>query len=200
MRKEEFLAQLRKGLSGLPQDDVQERVIFYGEMIDDQMEEGASEEDAVAAVGSVDEIVAQAVAETPLAKLAKARLKAERRISAGELVLLVLGSPIWLSLGIVGIAVLLTLYVVLWSVLICVWSVFAALAASAGCGVAMCVFFAVGGNGTSGLVMLAAGLVCAGLSIFLFYGCRAATTGILLLTKKLAVWMKNCFIKKGEVS
>ena len=59
MRKQEFLAKLRKGLSGLPQDDIEERLIFYSEMIEDRKEEGLSEEEAVAAIGSVDEIVAQ---------------------------------------------------------------------------------------------------------------------------------------------
>ena len=63
MHKHEFLAQLRKGLSGLPRDDVEERLSFYSEMIDDQMEEGLSEEEAVSAAGSVDEIVAQTIAE-----------------------------------------------------------------------------------------------------------------------------------------
>ena len=29
MSKQEFLAQLRKGLSGLPQDDIEERLTFY---------------------------------------------------------------------------------------------------------------------------------------------------------------------------
>ena len=45
MRKQEFLAQLRKALSGLPQDEIEERLTFYGEMIDDRMEEGLSEEE-----------------------------------------------------------------------------------------------------------------------------------------------------------
>ena len=52
MTKREFLAQLRKGLSGLPQDDIEERLTFYGEMIEDRKEEGLSEEEAVSAVGS----------------------------------------------------------------------------------------------------------------------------------------------------
>ena len=38
MHKQEFLAQLRKGLSGMPQDDIEERLVFYSEMVDDRME------------------------------------------------------------------------------------------------------------------------------------------------------------------
>ncbi len=196
MHKQEFLSQLRKELSGLPQDDVEERLTFYSEMIEDQMEEGLLEEDAVAAVGSVDEIVAQGVADTPFTKIARERMKSKRRRNAGEIVLLALGSPIWISLGIAAFAIMLSLYISLWAVIISLWAVFASLAACSIGGVLACVIFAVGGNGASGVAMLAAGIVCTGLAIFMFYGCKAATKGTLVLTKKMAIWIKNCFIKK----
>lgn len=199
MSKQEFLAQLRKGLSGLPQDDIEERLTFYSEMIEDQMEDGVSEEEAVSAIGSVQDIAAQAVAETPLVKIAKERIKSKRRLSAGEIVLLALGSPIWLSLGIAAFAVILSLYISLWAVIISLWSVFVSLTACSIGGVPACVIFAVGGNGASGVAMLAAGIVCAGLAIFMFYGCKAATKGTLILTKKIAIRTKNCFIKKEAV-
>ncbi len=51
MSKQEFLAQLKDGLSGLPQSDIEERVAFYEEMIDDRIEEGLSEEQAVSEIG-----------------------------------------------------------------------------------------------------------------------------------------------------
>ncbi len=197
MSKQEFLVQLRKGLSGLPKEDVEERLAFYCEMIDDRMEEGITEEEAVAAVGSAQEIVAQVVAEIPFAKIAKERIKSKRRLRVGEIVLLALGSPIWLSLGIAVFAVILSLYISLWAVIISLWAVFASFAACSIGGVAACVVFAVSGKGASGVAILAAGLVCAGLSVFSFYGCKATTKGMLILTKKMAVWVKNCFIKKG---
>ena len=199
MGKQEFLVQLRKGLSGLPQEDIEERLTFYGEMIDDRMEEGITEEEAVSAVGTVDEIVTQVVAETPLVKIAKERIKSKRRWSAGEIVLLALGSPIWLSLAIAAFAVILSLYISLWAVIISLWSVFVSLAACSIGGVLTCVVFAVGGNGASGVAMLAVGIVCTGLAIFMFYGCKAATKGTLILTKKTAIWTKNRFIKKEVV-
>ena len=196
MSKQEFLAWLRKGLSGLPQNDIEERLAFYSEMIEDQMEDGVSEEEAVSAIGSVDEIVAQVVAETPLMKIAKERIKSKRRLSTGEIVLLTLGSPIWLSLGIAAFAVILSLYISLWAVIISLWSVFASFVGCSIGGVLACVIFAVGDNGVSGLAMLAAGIVCAGLAIFVFYGCKAATKGTLILTNKKLIWIKNCF--KGK--
>lgn len=198
MSKQEFLAQLRKGLSGLPQDDIEERLTFYSEMIEDRIEEGLSEEEAVSAVGSVDEIVAQVVADIPLAKIAKERIRPKRRLSSGEIVLLALGSPIWLSLSIAAFAVILSLYISLWAVIISLWAVFGSLLCCAFGGMVAGIVFACNGNVLTGIAMLAAGFVCAGLSIFMFYGCKAATKGILILTKKIAVWIKNCFIKKGE--
>lgn len=51
MTKQEFLTQLEENLLGLPQNEIEERIIFYSEMIDDKIEEGYSEEDAVSKTG-----------------------------------------------------------------------------------------------------------------------------------------------------
>ena len=198
MSKQEFLEQLRQGLKGLPTADIEERVIFYGEMIDDRIEEGVTEDEAVLSVGSVEKIVEQVVADTPFAKIAKERIKPKRRLSVGEIVLLALGSPIWLSLIIALIAVIFSVYVSLWSVIISLWSVFVSLVACAVGGVVACAVLSVTSSVYTGVAMLSAGLVCAGLSIFMFYGCKEATKGVLFLTKKIAVWLKNCFIKKED--
>ena len=144
MRKQEFLAQLHKGLSGLPQSDIEERLAFYNEMIEDHIEEGLSEEEAVSAVGSVDEIVTQITADIPLTKTTKEKIKSNkpnRRLTAGEIILLVLGSPLWLSLGIAAIAVTLSLYISLWAVIVSLWAVFASVAACSIGGVLTCIFF-----------------------------------------------------------
>jgi len=117
-------------------------------------------------------------------------------LRVGEIVLLVLGSPIWLSLGIAVFAVILSLYISLWAVIISLWAVFASFAACSIGGVLACVVFTVGSNAASGLAMFAAGIVCAGLATFMFYGCKAVTDGTLILTKKMAIWIKNCFIRK----
>ena len=71
MTKQMFLASLREGLQGLPPADVEERIAFYDEMIDDRMEEGLTEEEALAEIGTVESVIAQIAEETPLAKLVK---------------------------------------------------------------------------------------------------------------------------------
>lgn len=199
MNKQEFLTQLCNGLSGLPKEDIEERLNFFSEMIDDRMEEGLSEEEAVKLAGSVDEIVAQTVAEIPLAKIAKERISPKRQLRVWELVLIIVGSPIWLSLAIAVIAVIFSVYVSLWAVIISLWSVFVALAVSAlACILSSAITFFIGNVFTS-LGLFSAGLICAGLSIFMFFGCKAISKCILQLTKKFAIWIKNCFIKKKEL-
>ena len=194
MTKVEFLAALRKALYGLPQEDVEERVAFYAEMIDDSVEEGVSEEETVAAIGSVEEIAAQIVADTPLTRLVS--VKIHRRLSALEIVLLVLGSPIWLALLISVFAVALSLYVVLWSVVVSLWSVFVALATSVLGVLAGGVVFLCCGHSFSGLACIAAALVCGGLSIFAFFGCKAATKGAVWLTKQSVIALKKACLRK----
>lgn len=198
MHKQEFLAQLRRCLAELPQDELEERLTFYSEMLEDRMEEGLSEEEAVAAIGTVPEIAAQITADIPLAKIAREKIRPKRRLKTTEFVLLVLGSPIWLSLGIAAAAVLLALYATLWALIVSLWAVFGSLAASVVVCMPACALFALNGSGASGLAMLAAGLVCAGLAIFWFCGCRAATCGILMLTQRPVAWTKRRLIQKEE--
>lgn len=63
MRKEEFLTALRAGLTGLSPEGVEKLVEFCSEMIDDRIEDGLTEEEAVAAAGPLDELVKQAKSE-----------------------------------------------------------------------------------------------------------------------------------------
>ena len=198
MKKNEFAMELTQRLSFLPWEEIQDRVNFYREMIDDRMEEGLSEEEAVAQIGSVEDIVAQIIADTPFTKLVKEKLKPKKRMKAWEIVLLVLGSPIWLALGISAFAVVLALYICLWAMIVSLWSVFGFLVGG-GFGLMVAgIVIALGGEGLTGIAVLGAGCLCVGLSILAFYGCKMATKGTLLLTKKLAIWIKTGFAKKED--
>ncbi len=57
MDKNKFLEQLKKRLSFLPEDELERTIAYYSEIISDRTDTGMSEEDAVAAVGNIDEIV-----------------------------------------------------------------------------------------------------------------------------------------------
>jgi uncharacterized membrane protein len=126
MNKVEFINALKEKLSNIPLKEVEERISFYSEMIDDKIEDGISEEDAVNQIGSVDEVINQILKEIPLSKIVKEKRKTikSKQLKAWEIVLLALGSPIWLSLLIAFLAILLSIYVSLWSVVILVCAIF----------------------------------------------------------------------------
>lgn len=193
MTKREFLSRLNEGLSGLPQEDAAGRLAFYSEMIDDRIEDGLSEEEAVAGIGPVEKIVAQIIEETPLTTLAKEKLRPKRRLRVWETVLLVLGSPLWLSLLLTAFAVVLTVYLVIWVLVLSLWIVDLAFFAAFLGGLIEGVLFFTGSGILSGLPVLGAGLVFAGLSIFLFFLCKETTKCAAVLTKKIGSKIKSSF-------
>ena len=196
MNKRDFLAALRKGLNGLPENDIDERIAFYGEMIDDRMEDGLAEQEAVSSMGTVEEVISRIVEDTPLLKLVKQKMKPKRKRKTWETVLLIIGSPVWVPLLICAFAIILSLYIVLWAVVICLWAVFVSFAACAAGGIAGGIVSCCMGNGYLGAVLIGAGIIFAGLSILMFFVCRAASKGTAVLAKKIVVWIKNCFVKK----
>lgn len=196
MHKQEFLNALRERLSGLPESDLAERLSFYGEMIDDRIEEGLPEEEAVAQTGTVDEIARQILTETPLSRIVREKIKPKRSLRAWEIVLIVLGFPLWFPLLVAAGAVLLSLYVVLWSLIIAAWAIEVSLWACALAGFVAAVLYFVKGQPIAGVAMIGAAVFFAGLSIFGWIVCAAACKGILRLTKKVARGIKSLFIRK----
>ena len=197
MSKEEFLRALGAALSGLPEKEREEHLHFYSEMLEDKIEDGIPESEAVAEIGSPDKVAEQILSEISFFRIAKEKIKPKRRLSAWEIALVALGSPIWLSLIVSAIAGGVSLFATLWSLLVSAWAVFASLAGGALGGVVGCAFALASGNAPSGFFLLGAGILCAGLAIFAFFGCTRATAGTLWVTKRLALGIKKCFLVKG---
>lgn len=204
MNKAEFLGELRRRLKGLPQNETEERIAFYGEVIDDRIEEGVSEEDAVRELGNVDTIAAQILEDVPLwgivkeniKNIKKKKKKGFRHKKTWKIVLLAVGSPVWVPLLIAALAVVLALYVSLWTLVLSLWAVFASLAGCGAVGVVVGLGYAIRINSIDGILLLSAGLVCAGLAILVFLGCKAATAGTTRLAEKFVLGVKRIFIGK----
>ena len=88
MNKQELLEALRAKLNGLPQEDIDEACDYYSEIIDDRMEEGLNEAEAVSALGPIDQIAAQIMAGASLPKLVRAKAAPSRPLSPREIILL----------------------------------------------------------------------------------------------------------------
>lgn len=196
MDKQTFLAALQDGLRGLPPEDVRHWVEFYGEMVEDRMEDGMDEAEAVAALGSVHQIIAQILSETSLSRLVQEKVKPKRPLRAWEIVLLVIGSPIWVPLAFAAVLLFLVCYVVVW---VCIFAIYAVDLSLAVTGVALIlsIFFSIPSHQVLAQVFfLGTGLVSGGLSVVLFLASGTITARMLQLSKKALLAIKFRFVRK----
>ena len=203
MSRDAFIGELRHRMAGLPKEAVDRTVEYYSELIADSMEDGLSEEEAVSRLGSLDEIVANVVKDTPLSQIVETRIqekKAKRGgIRAWEVILLVLGAPLWLPLLLAVLAVVLALYVTLWAVVIALWAVVAAVILSGVVAVVAGIVELCQLHLPQGLVLLGGGLVCMGLCALLFLLMKLITVGTVKLCKLIWTGIKSLFVgKKGK--
>ncbi len=200
MDKLEYLSAVRERLKGLPEEDIKRSLDYYVELIEDRMEDGMSEQEAVAAMPAPDEAAAQILMDQPLVKVVRAKAKPHRKLSGWEIALLVLGFPLWLPLLITAVALICAFYIVLWSVAIALWAVELSLAVSA----AACLFGAIALLISSGagqaVLALGAALVCAGVAILFFFVCLLVSKGIISIGKALILWIKAQFIRREDAA
>ena len=197
MKKNDFLWGLAEGLRGLPPEDLERWVDYYREMIDDRMDEGLSEEEAVADLGSLEEIRDQILTETPLPRLVKESVRPRRKLRAWEILLLVLGSPVWLPLLAAAVIVAASVYLSVWAVLLSLYAADLAVAVTGLAGGVALVQMLMAGQTAEGILFLGAGLVCIGLAILLFFGFNQLTKGLVWVTKRTLLALKNSFVRKG---
>ncbi|MCD8357588.1 MAG: DUF1700 domain-containing protein [Oscillospiraceae bacterium] len=178
MNKSGFLSGLENRLKGLPQEEIKKTTDYYSEMIDDAVENGETEQDVTARLGSVDEVADKIINEMPLGKIVKANVR-ERNISAAATTLLIVGSPVWFPLSLSVIVVALAVYAAVWSAIIACFAADAALAMS---GVAMLVAspFAVTAAPWKAMLLFGLALVCIGAAVIVFY---------------LSIWVAKLFIR-----
>ena len=199
MSRDAFIGELRHRMAGLPQEAVDRTVEYYGELIADSMEDGLSEEEAVARLGSLDEIVASVVKDTPLTQIVQTRVqeKKAKGVSAWVVVLLVLGAPVWLPLLIAVLAVVIALFIALWAVVIALWAAVGAIILTGLAAIVVGVIELIRAHLPQGLVLLGGGLVCLGLCALLFLLMKLLTVGTVKLCKLVWTGIKSLFVGKG---
>ncbi len=184
MNKYQFLAALRERLDGASSEDIKKSLDYYEEMINDRIEDGMSEEEAVSALGSIDDIVAQIKSEIPVQRSARVSREdkgAPRKMRTWEKVMLILGSPVWLALLVAAVITVLSVYIVIWAVLVVFYAADLCFAAAALVGVIGAFSLAMLGMNAQALIFFGVGLVCAGMCVLWFLG----TSKLALCTVKL---------------
>ena len=101
MTKQLFLNELSAALHGLPREERYRTLRYYDELIDDRMEDGQSEEEAVSGLGEPEQVAREILGEEE----APASTGKGRKVWL--IVLLALGFPLWGSLLLAAVTVLL---------------------------------------------------------------------------------------------
>lgn len=200
MNRKTFFYELRKGLSGLPKNDVEKTIEYYNEMIDDRIEDGLSESEAVASIGSVEQIVPQILADASLPQLVKERLSNKRKLRGWEILLLILGFPLWFPLVLTGLVLFFTFFLVIWILILTFYSIVLSFCIA---GISSIVFSVISfgtGEFTQGLLWLGAGLLLVGLAILLLIASNKLAVSLMKLCKKIIHGLKTHLVRRGNPS
>ena len=200
MKKQEFLNELAAALHNLPREERYRTLSYYDELIDDRMEDGQNEEEAVSGLGDPEsvarEILGEEEEETPDST------GTGRRVWV--IVLLVLGFPLWGSLLLTGLCLLLTLYILLFVPVIVLVGLALGFLAAALLGMVGTPFLVLdvgilSGGLPAGLFQLGMAVALLGLSVLSAVGLYYTTKGIVRVSKWIWRWLWRSLTKKGRV-
>ena len=191
MNKTEFTNQLTAGLMGLSEEDIKRSVDFYVEMVDDRIEDGMTEEDAVAALGSIDEIRSKILEEIPITRIVKEKITPKREFSPTEIALLIVGSPIWLPLLLTFIIVGLVIFLCFWVIILSLYVVDLSVFVS---GIAGIIGAFVGGEALPAGVFVGCGIALLGAAMLLFLGFNQITKGMFAISKRIIFAIKKMVV------
>ena len=178
MNKSRFSATLKRELRGMPRAEIAKTVAYYEEMIDDKIEGGMTEEQATASLGDPKEIARSICAEGSAA----AKPKTHSSLAPWAVVLLVLGSPLWVGLAAGALGLLVGFFAVVFSLGVAFFAVLAAMLAG-GAAELLKAAFLVGRGGWQTVVSIGAGLLLLGVGLLLVALVKPAAAGLWRLAK-----------------
>ena len=192
MKKEAFLQALERRLEGMSADEKARALEFCAESIDDRMEDGMAEEDAVTALGDVEDVARGLLADRPLGAVVRERVR--RESNAGRVVLLICASPLLVTFSAVGLSV----YAALWAAMVSIYAVVASLlVAGAACALGGVALMFLQGA-APGLCVCGAGLVSFALGLLLIDPVKAAAKGLWRLTKAFGRGCKRMIVGRRK--
>lgn len=190
MKKKEFIHRLRYRIRNLDKQEINDVVAYYSELIDDRMENGEKEEEAVASLGSLETIVEAIMEERGRSASFGQKGRKRKKLTAGKIVLVILLFPLWIVLG----ALLFALCVLIGGLVLGIGAATAGILA-AGILYAVGSFVHMGVNVYAGLVQLGLSLLL--ISIGLLFG-KYVLRLVFTAGKAFVRAIGNLFRRKGE--
>ncbi len=193
MDKRTFLERLQAALAGLPDAERERQLAYYEEMIDDRVEEGMSESEAIAALGPADQLAQRVLRQTPPQQRAD-RVRRSGIPTAVWVLLAVLLLPLWLPLlGLAG-ALVLGSFALLFGLIVAAAGLVAGLGVG-GVGAMIWALVSWDLSGMSVVFAIGAGLIAIGAALLLAlpaaYLIKALWRGIKAWGRKLAALLRG---------
>lgn len=162
MTKSLFLKKLKSHISSLSIIDQNQYIDYYDEMIEDYIEDGVPEIDAVSKVGDPLDIARNIIEQVGSEPITVKTMSVPLKILIGTL--LVVGFPLWGSILLAAVLLILSVYIIIWC-LPFVTGVFGIFGFAASIASVLFSIFAFGDAFYIGLTQLGLGCVFLGISI-----------------------------------
>lgn len=201
MNRTEYLGKLAAQIATLPDEEITRSLAFYSEAIDDRMEAGLSEEEAVAQLEPPAVAARTIIEELPIVPRAVAVTR--RRSETLFLTLAIIGSPIWLSLAIGVVGAAAGIYIAIWAMVFALWAIVICFAAGPLLGIGMLIWdlatmgFTTGAF-ANGLWQFGVGLILGGLGLLLIRPTIAATRGLAGLSSRWVKAVASRFVRRNS--
>lgn len=196
MNKREYLDRLEDLLACLSKEQRAESLAFYEEMIDDRIEEGMTEEEAVAALDAPGVAAEAILDELPAVPRAVAKTRRKSRVLLWAAV--IVGSPIWLSLLVAFVIVAVTVYACIWILAACIWVVAAALVVAFPFSLLLAFWGVCAGNVPYALAQAGMGLVGLAFGALCFKGAWVASKQLVRLSRLWLAKVASPFVKRRK--
>jgi len=199
LNKHEFLSELSRLIGAVPDEDREKSLEYYSEMIDDRIEDGMTEDEAVADIGTPAEAAVQILSASPHRRDDTPKDEVpKRKLQGWEIALLILGAPLWIPLLAAALVIVLSVYIVVWTVAITLYAVPVSLMGSGLGAVISSVMRFIEGTSGAAMIMLGGGFVLIGLAVFAFFGCNALFGLAVTFTKKSALGFISMIRRKEK--
>jgi len=200
MKKKDFLDKLRDEIRNLPYDEVEKTIAYYDEIISDRMEDGSSEDEAVASCGTPENIARDLLANQPFSTIIKHRVEDYKKKKTSDnkiaiIIILILLFPFWFPIVMSALGLLIGFFAAIGGVIIALWAVSIAIGVG-GLGMIVASTFGFATNFIpTGFFAIGSGIALIGLSILAIIAVIYATKGIIKLLGLLIHSTKKLFVK-----
>lgn len=199
MNKNQFFEELRKKCNGIPKSELEKSFEFYEETIADRIEDGMTEDEAVAALGDIDEVAESILQNASLTALVKNKFEKSKHSINKSLwiTLIIIGFPLWFSILLAGFSIVFSLYIAVWSIIISLYAIVFAFGLSGIASVIAGFIFMFVKTVPVGICSIGAGSLLVGLCGIMFILSKKITQSLIKFTKICMLSVKSLFIKSG---